>query len=117
MELIKWKDINWKRVGKYVFKWQKLIYKASSGADICRMRNYQKLLTKSYYARLLTVRCVIQDNQGNKTAGIDAINKLSPIQRFHSVDLRLLKRSPTRRVTDTKTRMIRKMAIRHTKNV
>ncbi|MDT9341462.1 reverse transcriptase N-terminal domain-containing protein [Trichodesmium erythraeum 21-75] len=43
MELIKWKDINWKRVEKYVFKWQKLIYKAYSGADICRMRNYQKL--------------------------------------------------------------------------
>ncbi|NEO55832.1 MAG: hypothetical protein F6K54_23835 [Okeania sp. SIO3B5] len=27
---LKWKDINWKKVEKYVFKLQKLIYRASS---------------------------------------------------------------------------------------
>ncbi|WP_375340285.1 group II intron reverse transcriptase/maturase [Okeania sp. SIO1H4] len=98
---LKWKDINWKKVEKYVFKLQKLIYRASSRGEIRKMRKYQKLLTKSYYARLLAVRRVTQDNQGKKTAGIDGIKNLPPIQRFNLVDLlntRCLKASPTRRV-------------------
>ncbi|WP_375341292.1 group II intron reverse transcriptase/maturase [Okeania sp. SIO2C2] len=98
---LKWKDINWKKVEKYVFKLQKLIYRASSRGEIRKMRKYQKLLTKSYYARLLAVRRVTQDNQGKKTAGIDGIKNLPPIQRFNLVDLlntRYLKASPTRRV-------------------
>ncbi|NEP80614.1 MAG: group II intron reverse transcriptase/maturase, partial [Okeania sp. SIO3B3] len=98
---IKWKDINWKKVEKYVFKLQKLIYKASSRGEIRKMRKYQRLLTKSYYARLLAVRRVTQDNQGKKTAGVDGIKNLPPMQRFNLVDLlnsRYLKASPTRRV-------------------
>ena len=65
------------------------------------MRKYQKLLTKSYYARLLAVRRVTQDNKGKKTAGIDGIKNLPPMQRLKLVDLlnkRRLKASPTRRV-------------------
>ena len=98
---LKWKDINWKKVEKYVFKLQKLIYRASSRGEIRKMRKHQKLLTKSYYARLLAVRRVTQDNQGKKTAGIDGIKNLPPMQRFNLVDVLKscrLKASPTRRV-------------------
>ncbi|NEQ41679.1 MAG: group II intron reverse transcriptase/maturase [Okeania sp. SIO3I5] len=98
---LKWKDINWRRVEKNVFKLQKLIYRTSSRGEIRKMRKYQRLLTKSYYARLLAVRRVTQDNQGKKTAGIDGIKNLPPMQRFNLVDLlntRYLKASPTRRV-------------------
>ncbi|NEQ72285.1 MAG: group II intron reverse transcriptase/maturase [Okeania sp. SIO2C9] len=98
---LKWRDINWKRVEKCVFKLQKLIYRASSRGEIRKMRKYQRLLTKSYYARLLAVRRVTQDNQGKKTAGVDGIKNLPPRQRFNLVDLlnsRYLKASPTRRV-------------------
>ena len=98
---LKWKDINWKKVEKYVFKLQKLIYRASNRGEIRKMRKYQKLLTKSYYARLLAVRRVTQDNQGEKTAGIDGIKSLPPMQRFNLVEMlrsRHLKASPTRRV-------------------
>ena len=84
---LKWKDINWKKVEKYVFKLQKLIYKASSCGDVPMMRKYQKLLTKSYYARLLAVRCMIQENQGKKTAGIDGIKNLPLMQGFNFVNL------------------------------
>ncbi|NEP84346.1 MAG: hypothetical protein F6K39_43285, partial [Okeania sp. SIO3B3] len=65
------------------------------------MRKYQRLLTKSYYARLLAVRRVTQDNQGKKTAGVDGIKNLPPMQRFNLVNLLNschLKASPTRRV-------------------
>jgi len=98
---LKWKDIDWKRVEKRVFKLQKLIYRASSRGEISKVRKYQKLLTKSYYARVLAVRSVTQDNQGKKTAGVDGIKNLSPMQRFNLVDLlntRYLKASPTLRV-------------------
>ncbi|MGD1713138.1 group II intron reverse transcriptase/maturase [Dapis sp. BLCC M172] len=98
---LKWRDINWRRVEKNIFKLQKLIYRASSRGEIRKMRKYQRLLTKSYYARLLAVRRVTQDNQGKKTAGIDGIKNLPPMQRFNLVDLlntRYLKASPTRRV-------------------
>ncbi|NEO56971.1 MAG: group II intron reverse transcriptase/maturase [Okeania sp. SIO3B5] len=98
---LKWKDINWKKVEKSVFKLQKLIYKASSRGEFRKMHRYQKLLLKSYYARLLAVRRVTQDNQGKKTSGVDGIKNLTPIQRFNLVNLlssRYLKASPTRRV-------------------
>jgi RNA-directed DNA polymerase len=98
---LKWKDINWKQVEKSVYKLQKLIYKASSRGEISKMHKYQKLLTKSYYGRLLAVRRVTQDNQGKKTAGVDGIKNLPPMQRFNLVNLlesRYLKASPTRRV-------------------
>ncbi|NEQ39600.1 MAG: RNA-dependent DNA polymerase, partial [Okeania sp. SIO3I5] len=98
---LKWRDINWKRVEKNVFKLQKLIYRASSRGEIRKMRRYQRLLTKSYYARLLAVRRVTQDNQGKKTAGVDGIKNLPPMQRFNLVDLlntQYIKASPTRRV-------------------
>ncbi|WP_293139672.1 group II intron reverse transcriptase/maturase [Okeania sp. SIO3I5] len=94
--------MNWKKVEKFVFKLQKLIYRASSRGEIRKMRKYQRLLTKSYYAGLLAVRRVTQDNQGKKTAGIDGIKNLPPMQRFNLVHLllksRYLKASPTRRV-------------------
>ncbi len=100
-QTLKWRDVNWKRVEKSVFKLQKLIYRASSRGEISKMRKLQKLLTKSYHARVLAVRRVTQDNQGKKTAGIDGIKNLPPMQRFNLVDLlntRYLKASPTRRV-------------------
>ena len=67
---LKWKDIDWQRVEKNVFKLQKLIYRASSRGEIRKMHKYQRLLTKSYYPRLLAVRRVTQDNQVKKTAGV-----------------------------------------------
>ena len=98
---LKWQDIDWKRVEKNVFKLQKLIYRASSRGEISKMRKYQRLLTKSYYARLLAVRRVTQDNQGKKTAGVDGIKSLPPMEQLNLIDLLNtphLKASPNRRV-------------------
>ncbi|MCH2047335.1 MAG: reverse transcriptase N-terminal domain-containing protein [Trichodesmium sp. ALOHA_ZT_67] len=35
---------------------QKLIYRASISGNICKMHKYKKILTSSYYARLIAVR-------------------------------------------------------------
>ena len=64
-----------------------MIYRASYRGEFRKVRKYQKLLAKSYYAKLLAVRQVTQDNQGKKTAGVDGIKNLPPIQKFNLVDL------------------------------
>ncbi|MDE5114849.1 MAG: reverse transcriptase domain-containing protein, partial [Trichodesmium sp. St15_bin1_1] len=59
------------------------------------------LLRKSYYARLLAVRRVTQDDQGKKTARVDGIKNLSQEQKFDLVDLLntpYLKASPNHRI-------------------
>jgi RNA-directed DNA polymerase len=48
------------------------------------------LLIKSWYARLLAVRRVTQDNRGKHTAGIDGVKVLTPPQRWRlATELRL----------------------------
>ncbi|MBP0011431.1 group II intron reverse transcriptase/maturase [Roseofilum sp. Belize Diploria] len=81
-----WNSIPWKKVQRKVFKVQKSIYKAVKSGQNAKARKLQKILSKSYYARLLAVRRVSQDNQGKKTAGIDGIKSISPQQRLDLVD-------------------------------
>ena len=97
---IKWGDINWHKVERVVYKLQKRIYKASRRGDVKAVRRLQKLLVKSWSAKVLAVRRVTQDNQGKKTAGVDGVKSLSPVARMKLVNnLRLgSKVKPTRRV-------------------
>ena len=70
-------------------------------AKSVRCVNTKNFWPKSYYARLLAVRRVTQENRGKKTAGVDGIKNLPQMQRFNLVDWlnkRHLKASPTRRV-------------------
>lgn len=95
-----WKNINWRKAERYVFKLQKRIYTASRRGDIKRCRKLQKTLMRSWYNRLLSVRRVTQENQGKKTAGVDGKKVLSPEARMKLVgQLKLTGKSkPTRRV-------------------
>lgn len=97
---VEWKDVNWGKTEKAVFKLQKRIYRASARGDLKAVRRLQKTLMRSYHGRLLAVRRVSQDNQGKVTAGVDGIKRLTPKQRLEMADnLRLTgKASPTRRV-------------------
>jgi RNA-directed DNA polymerase len=98
--MYEWNAINWTKVQRNVFKLQKRIYQASMRGDIISMRKLQKLLLKSNAAKLLAVRKVTQDNQGKKTAGVDGIRKLTPVQRMKlsNQDLLEAKVKPTRRI-------------------
>ena len=97
---VEWNEINWRKVEKSVFKLQKRIYQASNSGNVRKLRRLQKTLINSYYAKLLAVRKVSQDNGGKKTAGIDGIKSLSPSQRITlSKNLKLNDKSkPIRRV-------------------
>ncbi|TAE57921.1 MAG: group II intron reverse transcriptase/maturase [Nostocales cyanobacterium] len=97
---VEWKDIPWKKIERVVYKLQKRIYRASSRGDVKAVRRLQKTLMKSWYAKLISVRRVTQDNTGKKTAGVDGVKSLSPAARLRLVkELKLSSKvNPTRRV-------------------
>ena len=79
---VEWRELNWRKIQKTVFKLQKRIYRAYVNGDVKKGRRLQKTLVKSYYNRLLSVRKVTQDNTGKKTAGVDRVKSLTPNQRL-----------------------------------
>ena len=95
-----WDEIDWKVVEIAIFKLQKRIYRASQRGDVNKVHKLQRLLTTSYYGKLWSIRKVTQDNRGKKTAGVDGIKSLNPLQRLEMVNNLLLngKSKPTRRV-------------------
>src|SRR5262249_46773864 len=80
--MVAWQDIPWKKVHRHVFHLQKRIYRATQRGAVRTARKLQNLLVKSWYARLLAVRRVTQDNRGKHTAGIDGVKSLTPPQRL-----------------------------------
>jgi RNA-directed DNA polymerase len=62
-----WRDIDWKKVERHVYRLQKRIYQAERRGDVKTVRGLQKILLKSWSAKVLAVRRVTQDNQGKKT--------------------------------------------------
>lgn len=98
--MYEWNAINWKKIQIKVFKLQKRIYQASKRGDQKCAQRLQKLLLKSWSAKLLAVRKVSQDNKGKKTAGIDGVRFLTGKQRVklvHQLSLRT-KPKPVRRI-------------------
>lgn len=77
-----WKTQPWKRFERQVFKLQKRIYHAAQRGDARTVHRLQKLLTSSHAAKLLAVRKVTQDNRGKRTAGVDGVKSLTPVQRL-----------------------------------
>ncbi len=77
-----WKNLPWKKFRLIVFRLQSRIYKAVRAGDRRKARNLQKLLFRSYAARMIAIRQVTQLNAGKKTAGIDGKLALSFKERF-----------------------------------
>ena len=80
--MVAWQDIPWKQVQRHVFRLQKRMYRATQHGQVRTAHKLQKLLLKSWYARLLAVRRITQDNRGKHTAGIDGRKSLTPPQRW-----------------------------------
>ncbi len=97
---VEWRELNWRKIQKAVWKLQKRIYRAYENGDVKKGRRLQKTLIKSYNNRLLSVRKVSQDNRGRKTAGIDGVKSLTPKQRLEMAKSLKLggKAKPIRRV-------------------
>ena len=77
-----WKNLDWKKIRKVLFRLQVRLFKARRAGDSERVRNLQNLILRSRSARLLAIRQVIQLNAGKKTAGVDGTKSLNFKQRF-----------------------------------
>lgn len=66
----KWKEINWKQAELYVNRLQVRIVKAVQADKWGLVKRLQKLITNSFYAKVLAVKRVIT-NKGKNTPGID----------------------------------------------
>ena len=77
-----WNTLSWKKVERVVLKLHKRMYRAQGRGDVRLVRSLQRLLMKSWSARLLAARRVTQDNQGKKTAGSDGRKSFTPAQRL-----------------------------------
>jgi RNA-directed DNA polymerase len=80
--MVAWQDIPWRQVHRHVFRLQKRMYQATQRGQVRTRHKVQQLLIKSWYARLLAVRRVTQDNRGKHTAGIDGVKVLTAPQRW-----------------------------------
>src|SRR5439155_26345982 len=72
-----WQDIPWHKVERAVFKRQQRIDRASRHGDVKIVHKLQRLLMKSWYAKLLATRRVTQDHRGIRTAGVDGVTSLT----------------------------------------
>lgn len=103
LPMYEWNTIPWAKAEREVFKLQKRIYQASQRDNRKAIHQLQRLLMTSWWACVLAVRKVSQDNQGKKTAGVDGVKSLTPRERLdlarqlHAHPL-LPKSSPVRRV-------------------
>jgi group II intron reverse transcriptase/maturase len=77
-----WKTTPWRKLRKVLFRLQRRIFKAIREGNKAKARNLQKLVLKSYAARMLASRQVTQLNQGKKTAGVDGKKLLTFAERF-----------------------------------
>jgi RNA-directed DNA polymerase len=77
-----WETIDWKTIRSHVTRLQERIYQAARHDDIERVRKLQRLLARSYSAKLLAVRQVTQDNSGKRTPGVDGVAGLDPEERL-----------------------------------
>lgn len=95
-----WETVHWSQVQRNVYRLQQRIYRASQQGETGKVQSLQRLLLKSWSARVLAVRRVTQENEGKKTAGIDGIHSLKPAERIQLAKEITLDRNadPVRRV-------------------
>jgi group II intron reverse transcriptase/maturase len=82
-----WKNLNWKKFRKDLFRLQRRVFKAIRAGDKRKALSLQKLILKSKAAKFLAIRQVTQLNAGKKTAGIDDKKALKFEERFELEEL------------------------------
>lgn len=90
-----WTSTRWKKAESIIVKLQHRIAKATLEGDYRKIRNLQRLLVKSYSARLKAVLQCSQENKGKSTPGIDGELWTTPKLKLEAASL-LRKRSKTK---------------------
>lgn len=95
-----WKAINWQQVMNLVRRLQMRIAKAIRERHYHKAKALQWLLTHSFFAKLMAVKRVTQNN-GRKTAGVDRIIWKTPKQKMQaaiSIKRKGYRPAPLRRI-------------------
>ncbi|WP_245174248.1 reverse transcriptase N-terminal domain-containing protein [Gallibacterium genomosp. 3] len=67
-----WHYVEWRKAERYVKGMQIRIAKATQESDWRKVKNLQRMLTHSHYAKLVAVKRVTE-NKGKKTSGVDKV--------------------------------------------
>jgi RNA-directed DNA polymerase len=97
----RWKTIDWMKVEEEVKRLQIRIAEAANRDKNNKVKYLQRILTRSYSARLLAVKRV-SSSRGSSTPGIDRILWKSPAQKMRAalnLHPRGYKAKPLRRIT------------------
>lgn len=77
-----WKEIDWKKVERYVFRLQQRIYRAEVKGQHRKVKQLQRLLMRSKSSLLLAIKQVTVVNKGKRTAGVDGYKVIEESQRI-----------------------------------
>ncbi len=95
-----WDSIDWSKVKSQVKRMQMRIAKAIREKRVGKAKALQRLLSSSFYTKLLAVKRVTE-NKGGKTAGVDKVIWKTPGQKIRAVQSlkrRSYETQPLRRV-------------------
>ena len=81
-----WRQVDWRRVESEVRRLRQRIFTASKAGDLARVRQLQKLMLRSRFNTLVSVRRVTERNAGRLTAGVDGEVVLTPEAKARLVD-------------------------------
>ena len=87
----KWSDMDWAAADAAVKRQQGRIHRAAAAGKLGQVKNLQKLLVSSTFAKRLAVRTVTQQNAGRNTPGIDGVVCRTPEDRMRLADVRALR--------------------------
>ncbi|OBW96607.1 group II intron reverse transcriptase/maturase [Gallibacterium anatis] len=100
-----WHYVEWRKAERYVKGMQIRIAKATQESDWRKVKNLQRMLTHSHYAKLVAVKRVTE-NKGKKTSGVDKVLWNTPEAKWQaalSLTDKGYKPRPLRRVYIPKT--------------
>ena len=84
-QAVNWRTIKWKRVNSNVCRLQRRIVQAQQQSKKRKVRALQFILTRSYSARCLAVRRVVE-NPGRRTPGVDGQKLDTPEKKAQAVE-------------------------------
>ncbi len=96
----RWQAIEWSTARRHVSRLQTRIVKATKAGQWHQVRSLQRLLTNSFYAKLLAVERV-SSSRGARTPGVDGVVLKSPTSKWQQAQrlgIRDYKPQPLRRI-------------------
>ncbi|MHA1490613.1 MAG: reverse transcriptase N-terminal domain-containing protein, partial [Promethearchaeota archaeon] len=84
--VVNWDNLKWDKPRQHVRRLQERIFRATRDKDWAKVKNLQRFLVRSHFARLLAVRRVTQENKGKYTPGIDGQTYTTSKERMKLVE-------------------------------